>query len=282
MFSRRWYFGTLVPPPFLICTTTIVSQYGAQMFNSWFWVVLEFQVNKHPEFIMGVISTGWKWWLIVWEIENLSSQGEVSAGLFFSLSLLSFLGDVGKRGQGNFFVFFLFPMCSHQVPKVFPKFSMCFLDVPTKTSFFIPLLLFGHGSTSMDIICRGVEGWVWRLECKGPKGKMTKHASIWGEGSIFRLLCWGVPHALEILVIDQTRPKMVKNVHRQKIFLQPMREAACTQGTRFFFLWGGGGGGGGHRKREDFFFHFLFFIKIMKQVFLKYELEVLTMSSLLH
>jgi hypothetical protein len=83
----------------------------------------------------------------------------------------------------------MFPMCSHQVPKVFPKFSMFFLDVPTKTSFFIPLLLFGHGSTSMDINCRGVEVWVWGLECKGPKGNMTKHASIWGEGSIFRLLC---------------------------------------------------------------------------------------------
>jgi len=41
--------------------------------------------------------------------------------------------------------------------------------------------LFGHGSTSVDVNCRGAEGWVWGLECKGPKGNMTKHASIWGE-----------------------------------------------------------------------------------------------------
>jgi hypothetical protein len=38
-----------------------------------------------------------------------------------------------------------------------------------------------------------------------PKGSTTKHASIWEKesyfGSIFRLLCWGVPHVPKILMV---------------------------------------------------------------------------------
>jgi hypothetical protein len=105
----------------------------------------------------------------------IQPRRSLSRLIFFSFE---FFGGGGEEGAGEFFVFFMFPMCSHQLPKVFPKFSVCFLDVPTKTSFFIPSLLVDHGSTYMDINCRGAEGWVWGLECKGLKGYMTKHASI--------------------------------------------------------------------------------------------------------
>jgi hypothetical protein len=33
------------------------------------------------------------------------------------------------------------------------------------------------------------------------EGEHDKHVSILGEGSVFRLLCWGVPHIPKILVM---------------------------------------------------------------------------------
>ncbi len=46
--------------------------------------------------------------------------------------------------------FIKFPICYHQVPKMFPKFQMCSLRHPNSTSFFNPIL-FGHCSASMFI-----------------------------------------------------------------------------------------------------------------------------------
>jgi hypothetical protein len=58
---------------------------------------------------------------------------------------------------------FMQPMCSHQVPKVFSKVSKCSpssrcvpQDFRNNTSFF-NLILFGDGSTSMYITCKGRE-----------------------------------------------------------------------------------------------------------------------------
>ncbi len=81
----------------------------------------------------------------------------------------------------------LFSLCSHQVPNVFLKMF------PISIHFFFPIL-FGHGSTYVYRDCKG-----------GSKGKHeTKHASILGRGSIFRLLCQGVPHVPKNLVMGQS------------------------------------------------------------------------------
>jgi hypothetical protein len=53
------------------------------------------------------------------------------------------------------------------------------------------------------------------LTCKGGgkrevKGCMTKRASIIGEGSLSRLLCWGVPHIPKRLVVGQSNGSSLK------------------------------------------------------------------------
>ncbi len=73
-------------------------------------------------------------------------------------------------GQEDF-LFFMFSMCSHQVFKVFPKFSMPLRH--SQQHFTFNPILFGCGSTCKEWGLGGVGG-----------GQ---------EGSIFSLLCWGVP-----------------------------------------------------------------------------------------
>jgi hypothetical protein len=96
----------------------------------------------------------------------------------------------------EFFVGSVSKMCSHQVfnlflsgsqnvpqvPNVFPK---TFTVAP---HFFGVLMLFGQGN-SMYRPGRGL------VMCKG--------CFYFGEGIIFRLLCWGVPHVPRILVMSQ-------------------------------------------------------------------------------
>ncbi len=85
---------------------------------------------------------------------------------------------LGLGGKGEISLFFLmfpsvlikFPKYSYQASKVFPKLLMCSLICSQNHFMFYPIL-FGHGSTSMCINCKG-----------GPKGSMTKHAFILGGG----------------------------------------------------------------------------------------------------
>jgi hypothetical protein len=69
-------------------------------------------------------SRGWKWWQSILKIENFMQPTRRFSAAFFSLSLS--LSGLGGGKVGNFFFFFLVcsnvsPLCSHQVPKVFPN-----------------------------------------------------------------------------------------------------------------------------------------------------------------
>jgi hypothetical protein len=70
----------------------------------------------------GGISPDQKWWQTVSEIEISCSQWEGSA---CTESALIFFHLCWGAGEGFFFLFPLFPSSSHQVPKMFPRFSMC-------------------------------------------------------------------------------------------------------------------------------------------------------------
>jgi hypothetical protein len=81
------------------------------------WVSIKFSLC--PQISAPVISPGQKWWLTVLEIEISCSQWEGSACTHERSIFFLFEGGVGKQGFFGFFP--LFQMCSHRVPKVFPK-----------------------------------------------------------------------------------------------------------------------------------------------------------------
>ncbi len=77
---------------------------------------------------------------------------------------------LGLRGQGGFFCFYV---CSHQVPQVLNVFPKMF---PIAPWFLIP---YCSAMVPLPFV---------QVVMGGPKGCFYS-----GEGSIFRLLCWGVP-----------------------------------------------------------------------------------------
>ncbi len=74
-------------------------------------------------------------------------------------------------GEG-LFVANVFPRYSHFIPIMFLKYPIHSLRHSQKHLIFYPVL-FGHGSTSMYITCKGE-----RVGVGGEKGSMTKRASI--------------------------------------------------------------------------------------------------------
>jgi hypothetical protein len=75
-----------------------------------------------------MISLGWKWWQTVLEIEISGNLWEDSEGLS------SFFWVLGGQVRGESFVFGWFPMCSHQVLKVF---SWCSQSTPQVLNVFL-------------------------------------------------------------------------------------------------------------------------------------------------
>jgi hypothetical protein len=58
------------------------------------------------------------------------------------------------------------------------------------------------------------------ISCKGGGGKHDKTCFYFGEGSIFRLLCWGVLHVLTILVIGPIKWLFLKK--KTEIVVTPL------------------------------------------------------------
>ncbi len=104
-------------------------------------------------FARGISSPGqnWRWTLLGREIHTANGKAQACTQGTLLFFLLSFWGR-GREGEGFFFIFPWFPMCSHYVPfnflmgfhqvlNMFLKFPTCSPTCPPQHLTFIPYVL---------------------------------------------------------------------------------------------------------------------------------------------